>query len=100
MKKLLSRPVFWIMVVIVVAVVAGMLGACDKRQPDIPSRDPLPCQSHIGLDGRWYDSDGEVVDEDPCDGVDVKKSSAPVIKPHQTSAPKKSTAPAPRVTRR
>lgn len=85
------------------ATVAALLlsaASCDRNQPDIPSRDPLPCQSHIGLDGRWYDSDGEVVDEDPCDGVDVKKSTAPVIKPHQTSAPKKSTAPAPRVTRR
>lgn len=78
-----------------------LLGAAScGEHPSVPSRDPLPCQSHIGLDGRWYDSDGEVVDEDPCDGVDAKKSSAPVVKPHRTSAPKKPSAPAPRVTRR
>lgn len=91
----------WVTIALVVfAVVALAAASCDKNQPDIPSRDPLPCQSHIGLDGRWYDSDGEVVDEDPCDGVDAPKSTAPLIKPHQTSAPKKPTAPAPRVTRR
>lgn len=96
-----DRTTWWLIVVLIVALaVAALIGACAKHQPDIPSRDPLPCQSHQGLDGRWYDSDGEVVDEDPCDGVDVKESTAPVVKPHQTSAPKKSTAPAPRVTRR
>ena len=72
------------LVVLALAAVAIVLGAasCDKNQPDIPSRDPLPCQSHVGLDGRWYDSDGEVVDEDPCDGFDLDNGS------HRTSSPK------------
>lgn len=88
----------WILAgVLVLAVLAMLLGACAKNQPDIPSTDPLPCSSHLGWDSRWYDSDGEVVDEDPCDGRDSPKpSKTPAVK---TSPVKKSTAPAPRVTR-
>lgn len=98
MRKLVGRPIFWIMVVIVAAVLAALLGACGRTAA--PAQQPQACESHIGLDGRWYDTDGEVVDEDPCDGVDAKRSKSPSAKPRVSSAPKKSTAPAPRVTRR
>lgn len=95
-----DRTPWWLIVALIaaLAVAAALIGACAKHQPDIPSRDPLPCSSHLGWDNRWYDSDGEVVDEDPCDGVDSPKpSKTPAVK---VSPPKKSTAPAPRVTRR
>lgn len=95
------QKVMLVITLLLLAAGAILLGACAKNQPDIPSRDPLPCSTFWSpLDQNWYDSDGEIVDGDPCDGVDVKTSKTPAVKPHQTSAPKKSTAPAPRVTRR
>lgn len=94
-----DKTSWWLIIGLLVALAVAMtfLGACAKNQPDIPSTDPLPCSSYLGLDTRWYDSDGEVVDEDPCDGVDSKKPSPkPSVKP---SPAKKPSAPAPRVTR-
>lgn len=92
----------WLIIVLIIAlaVVAMLMGAasCDENQPDVPSEHPLPCATYQGLDGRWYDEDSEVVDEDPCDGVDKPKPSK--SSPVKPSPPKKSTAPAPRVTRR
>lgn len=64
------------------ALVLTTAGACGD-----PAAPPQPCSSHQGLDGRWYDSYGELVDEDPCDGFDdhlksPKSRPAPVKTPH------------------
>lgn len=68
------------------AVAALVLATAACKDPLAPAQ-PQPCASHQGLDGRWYDSYGELVDEDPCDGFDDHRKSpkskpAPVKTPH------------------
>lgn len=83
------------------AIVAVLLGAasCNTNAPDIPSEDPLPCSSYLSWDGQWRDSDGEVIDEDPCDGVDSDHKKSPASKPKPVGTPQQNR-PAPRTTRR
>lgn len=88
-----------VVMILALAVAAMLLGAasCDKA-PQIPSDNPQPCTTTQGLDGRWYDEDGEVVDEDPCDGVDLDAYhvKSPKPKPVPVKTPQR---PAPRRTR-
>lgn len=89
----MTRVPWWMWVwaaVLVLAVVALLMGACDRTVAPWPA--PV-CATYQAPDGTWMEEDNEPVDADPCDTkIDLPKPVRTTAKPAVKPSPAKTVS--------